>query len=688
MADIQVPRLVRSILLYSPSPRSGGRPFSRLFLAFAVFLWLWGWALPVSPDTISAEELGDPIGDQKKSEVATSPQGVARKSRVSGRVFGKFKGAAPFFVKEDLVVEPEAQEGYGPLDGVEVLVEGKAIRSQQGSWGPVEIETSLEAPAVSAKYERYNRTWIPTAVRVEQIRPGEFDVTILFDFSEWPGTTWRVSGQVVGEASGLPIPGATVTLRDTVLTTPATGVFGPIDVPADVEAVAVSVSGTRHGRAYGIISGARRNFENRVFMLIQVDLGEPSEARGAPPASPTRPTLSYGDITLTPPKVVYDVGDEVRLTVTYQLDGVAENEKVVIEKKFRVKQDGGSVQFPTDGSWVLARSERGPGVGSYMASVILTPDFPPGRYVIEILLEGQGLDAVPIQMVGFSVSDIYAKLAQGLQAGIGLLEQCKPVVAADRFKKVVSESGSRDQTAYTDLHGQAQAALTKAQAAAGQMEDALYKLRVAESSLPCDAPSCSRALDAIQVTALPPACAAPVRTKMAALRAQAQERLGIVSAMSERLSRGEANIQACQFEAASVALRDPVFATNRGCPNEKALAANAKIWASASDRLKTLVYSFQQTLRDARIALAEGRRVDAERAANRILRALDQLPNPDCFKAEESTARTILAQARGGVGQVPPWLKSERVPSPIRTGPLHPLERAREQLMDKEAEKD
>ena len=525
----------------------------------------------------------------------------------------------------------------GPLR-YEILVEGKSVRTERAAWGPVEVELASRRPAVSARIEHGGQIVLPSEVSVEPDGTDAFYATIRYDLSAVAPGAWTVAGRVVDRASGKPVAGAQVQLREASFTTPATGLFGPVEIPADLTSVAIQVSVTRDGKTAGAPAGATRPEGGRAFVEIPVDVPAPE---------PRRPTLSFGRIILDPHKPAHDVGDQVQFVLSYEVQGLGAQDRVTLERRYRVR--GSSLRVPEGGGWIVDRVQAGAGAGTFSGTVGITAKFAPGRYVIDAEVAAEGLQAPPTPDAAFAVSALYAGLAAQLPSATGLLEQCKPLDAEPVLRKLLEDLGERAQPPYAELRERATATLQRVALAVAWWQQTTFTLNAARANLTgCEAGECQRLIDQVQFPpAVPAACVMAMRPRLLEVWARAQERLDAVARMEERLATGRQAVQACRFGAATAALGDPAFAGAAGCEREQNLAAQARSLAGAARKLETAGDFFQERLKAGRTALAAGRRAEAEAAARKVLEVVGQLPVQGCFAEERQLAQAILTQATG-----------------------------------------
>lgn len=302
----------------------------------------------------------------------------------------------------------------------------------------------------------------------------------------------------------------------------------------------------------------------------------------------------------------------------------------MLSRKCRVK--GKSHSYPKDGGWIVDQVAAQAGSDVLMKSFDVSPDFLSGDYTIEVALEGQGVSINGSTSLTFHVSGLYAGIVYLLQTGMDLIAQCKPLDAEGILNQVPAAVGNRTSPLYTDLRYKAEAAIVKAQTAAGQVAEILEKLRTAKTLLTrCMPAEAKKVLDSVNMTGLPEACLTAAREEAAAIQAEADERLNNLVRMRERFAAGKAEYDACRFSEAAAAFTDPVFSSNSGCEEESKLASEAKSYALESQRRENLAQSLDQQLQKAADALASGRRKDAEKLANQIVAAVDGDPAKGCY---------------------------------------------------------
>lgn len=542
-----------------------------------------------------------------------------------------------------------------------ILVEDRTLDSEDVFWGPVEVDAATGRPAVSAQVEYRGQTLLPSEIKIEEESGGVFFATIRYDPSALAPGVWAIAGRVVERGSGKPVAGAQVGVRDASVSTTANGLFGPVEVPAEVASVAIQVSVSRHGKVAGAAAGATRPESGRAFVEIAVDLP-------APP--PQKPTLSLGAAVLDPQKPSHDVGEPVRFTLAYEVQGLGEGDRVSLERKFRIR--GGAVVFPEGGGWVVDRVQAGPGSGTFSGGFTIGPRFGPGRHVLDLVITGEGLAAPPPAGLALTVSDLHARLTARLEVATGLIEQCKPLDAEPLLGEAIQQVGERSDPPWSDLRARLAAALDRARLAAGWWADTMRQLSLARGALAgCNAKGCQAAIDqAAFPPALPAACAMALRPPLLQLYAEAQERLDAEARMQERITAGEQAMKACRFQAAAAAFGDPAFAGASACQAEQGLAGKASQLAEAARKLEALGDIFQERLKAGRTALAAGRRAEAEAAARKVIESAGQSPVPACFAEERQLAQVILGQATGASGPVPAFLTQGGAPPPPAPGNL------------------
>lgn len=525
-----------------------------------------------------------------------------------------------------------------PPGGLEVqVIAGSKVfktRLQDAHAGPFEIETAAGLPEVTGRFEYEGNVFVPSRVEIKQDGPdpNQFLAALYFDLSAVQPSVWLLSGEVVDKAGGNPVGGATVKIRESALTTGSTGQFGPVEIPAEVESVGITVNVTANGKVIGASAGARKPEGGRTFVQIPLEI----------PQSISSPTVSFTKAFFSPSKDAYDVGDEVQFLVSYEIDGIPDRDSFMLSRKYRIR--GKSHRYPTDGGWIVDQVAAQAGPEVLTKTFEVTPDFLSGDYTIEVVLEGQGASINGSTSLAFHVSGLYAGLVYLIQTGTDLVAQCKPFDAEAVLNQVPAAVGSRTHPLYVSLRYRAEAEIVKAQTAAGQMASILEKLEHASALLRhCHPAEAKKTLDSVNMTGLPEGCLTAVREKAAPIQAEADERLNNLVRMRERFAAGKAEYDACKFSEAEAAFTDPVFSSSSSCEEESRLASEAKSYTSEAQRREKLAQSLGQQLRKAADAFGSGRRQEVEKLAKQIVAAIDGDPAKACFGEQRNKALALLS---------------------------------------------
>jgi hypothetical protein len=511
-----------------------------------------------------------------------------------------------------------------PASSVEVHIEDKVFKPTSPTWGPYEVATSAGMPAVSGKFITADgEVFMPSKVEFEKSRPGadRIAVNLYFDGPEKTESVWRISGEVVEKLSGKPIGGATVGVRDRSLTTNATGLFGPVEIPREVKSVAIVAS---VGDA-GASAGAKRPATGDVFVRIPISLPVPDK----------KPMISFSKAFIAPHKEAYDPDEPVQLIVSYKASGIPEGQSVAATLKLRTR--GNAKTYPPRG-WLSIATQMQAGSGVLTIPFTLPKDILPGAYTLEAACEASGVEAGEVPSAAFSIGgNLQAETL--FQAGMGLLEQCKPLDAEEKFNAAAELIGNSKAAFDQSLLARIAEATARAQAASATMLMTSDMLSFARASLKnCMPYEAMKALDSIKLDALPHACWQPTSREVLLLLAEAQEHINAVSAMQDALARGKSDLAACRFEQASAEFANPAFSGDKGCEEGERLSAEARLLAAEAGKLEKLAAALEAGLNSAAKA---GKPSDAAK----VLKTIDAHPRKECFEDQRNKARTLLAPA-------------------------------------------